>query len=49
MSQIGKFLFDMFWNMDISLIITHMTLKTCMHNVEICLEGSVSQNFDIDL
>ena len=35
--------------MDISLIIAHICLKICMCFVEICMEGSVSQNFDLGL
>ena len=38
-----------FLNMDISLTMAHIFLKTCIHVVEVCLEGSVSQNFDIGL
>ena len=36
-----------FFNIDISLIIALICLKTCMCIAEICLEGSVSQNFDL--
>ena len=35
--------------MDISLIIAHIYLKTCMCIVEICMEGSMSQNVDSGL
>ena len=38
-----------FLNMDISLTMALIFLKTCIHVVEVCLEGSVSQNFDIGL
>ena len=38
-----------FFNMDISLIIALICLKTCMYTAEICLEESVSQNVDIGL
>ena len=38
-----------FLNMDISLIIAHISLKICMCIAEICMEGSVSQNFDLGL
>ena len=38
-----------FLNMDISLIIEHICLKTCMCIVEICMKGCVSQNFDLGL
>ena len=34
-----------FFNMDISLIIALICLKTCMCFAEICLEERVSQNF----
>ena len=33
--------------MDISLIMTLIFLKTCIHVTEVYLEGSVSQNSDI--
>ena len=36
-------------NMDISLIITLICLKTCMCIAGICMEGGVSQNFDLGL
>ena len=36
-------------NMDISLIIALICLKICMCISEICMEGSVSQNFDLGL
>ena len=39
--------YSYFFNMDISLIMTLIFLKTCIHVVEVYLEGSVSQNFDI--
>ena len=35
-----------FFNIDISLIMALICLKTCMCVAEICLEGRVSQNFD---
>ena len=35
--------------MDISLIIALTSSKTCMCILEICMEGSVSQNFDLGL
>ena len=35
--------------MDISLTMAFIFLKTCIHVAEVCLEGSVSQNFDIGL
>ena len=38
-----------FLNMDISLIIALITLETCMCIAEICMEGSVSQNFELGL
>ena len=38
-----------FLNMDISLIIALICLKTCMCIAEIYTEGRVSQNFDIGL
>ena len=38
-----------FLNMDISLTKALSCLKICMYTAEICLEGSVSQNFDIGL
>ena len=38
-----------FFNMDISFIIALICLKTCMCTAEICIEGSVSQNFDLGL
>ena len=38
-----------FLNMDISLTMALIFLKTCIHVVEVCLGGSVSQNFDIGL
>ena len=38
-----------FFNMDILLIIALICLKTCMCIAEICMEGSVSQNFDLGL
>ena len=33
--------------MDISLIITLIFLRTCIHVAEVYLEGSVSQNVDV--
>ena len=38
-----------FFNMDISLIIALICLKTCMCIAEICMEGRVSQNLDSGL
>ena len=38
-----------FLNMDISLTMAFIFLKTCIHVAEVCLEGSVSQNVDIGL
>ena len=38
-----------FFNMDISLIIALTCSKTCMCILEICMEGSISQNFDLGL
>ena len=35
--------------MDISLIIALICLKICMFIAEMCMEGSVSQNFDLGL
>ena len=35
-----------FLNMDISLIIALICLKTCMCIFEICMEGRVSQNVE---
>ena len=35
-----------FLNMDISLIIALICLKTCMRIAELCLKGTMSQNFD---
>ena len=35
-----------FLNMDISIIIS---LKMCIHVTKVCMEGSVSQNFDLGL
>ena len=32
--------------MDISVIITLIFMKNCIHITKVCLEGSVSQNFD---
>ena len=40
---------QIFFNMDISLIIALIRLKTCMYNHQICSEGRVSQNVDIEL
>ena len=39
--------FVYFFNIDISLIITLICLKMCMFIAEICMEGSVPQNFDL--
>ena len=51
MSQIGKsyFFHVHFLNMDISLITLLSLLKAYIHIAEICLEGSMSQNFAIGL
>ena len=38
-----------FFNMDISLIIAPICLRICMCIVEIWMEGSMSQNFDLGL
>ena len=38
-----------FLNMDTSLIKALTCSKTCMCILEICMEGSVSQNFDLGL
>ena len=38
-----------FFNMDISLIIALTSLRMCMCITEICMEGGVSQNFDLGL
>ena len=38
-----------FLNMDISIIIALICLKICMCISEICMEGSMSQNFDLGL
>ena len=38
-----------FFNMDISLIIALICLENCMCIAEICIEGRVSQNFDLRL
>ena len=38
-----------FFNMDISLIIALICLKTYMYTFEICMEGSMSQNVDLGL
>ena len=38
-----------FFNMDISLIIALISLKTCMCTAGICMEGSMSQNFELGL
>ena len=38
-----------FVNMDISLIITLICFEICMFIAEICMEGSISQNFDLGL
>ena len=35
--------------MDISLILALICLKMCMFIAEICIEGVVSQNFDLGL
>ena len=38
-----------FLNIDISLIIALISLKTCICIARICMEGSVSQNFELGL
>ena len=38
-----------FLNVHILLIIAHIYLKTCMCTAKICMEGSMSQNFDLGL
>ena len=38
-----------FLNMDISLIIAPISLKICICIAEICMQGSLSQNFDLGL
>ena len=38
-----------FLNMDFSLIMALTCMKVCIHNAEICFEGSMSQHFDIGL
>ena len=38
-----------FLNMDSSLIIAAFCLKNCIYIAEICMEGSMSQNFDLGL
>ena len=38
-----------FFNMDISLIIALISLKTCMYIAGIGMEGRVSQNFELGL
>ena len=38
-----------FSNMDISLIIALICLKMCMCVAEICMEGCLSQSFDLGL
>ena len=38
---------EYFLNKDISLIIGFIIMEICMHVAEDCLEGRVSQNFDI--
>ena len=38
-----------FFNMDISVDIILIDLKTCIHIAAICFEGSMSQNLDIGL
>ena len=41
-------IFDIyFFNMDISLIIAHISLRICMYIPKIYMEGRVSQIFDI--
>ena len=36
-----------FLNMDISLVFALICLRTCMCIADICMEGRVSQNFDL--
>ena len=43
------FIFYLYLNMDIALIMALSFLKTCIHVAEFYLEGRVSQNFDICL
>ena len=38
-----------FFNMNISLFIAPICLKICMCIAEVCMEGSLSHNFDIGL
>ena len=38
-----------FFNMDIALIISPLSLRICMCIAEIYMEGGVSQNFDLGL
>ena len=38
-----------FFNMDISLIMALIFLRICIHGTKVCLEGRVSQNFNIGL
>ena len=38
-----------FFNMDISVIIALISLKTCMCIAGICMEGTVSQIFELGL
>ena len=38
-----------FFNMDISLIIALICLKICMCISQMCMEGNMSQNFDLAL
>ena len=42
-------LYVYFSNMDISLIIALIFLKTCMCIAEICMKERLSQNFDLGL
>ena len=39
--------YEYFLNTDIFLIIRFIIIKMCIHVAEDCLEGSMSQNFDI--
>ena len=41
--------FTYFFNMDFSLIMALICMKSCIHSAEIFFEGSVSQNFDTGL
>ena len=48
--NLKKLIFHVYFlNMDISLIISLICLKICMCIPEICMKGSMSQNFDLGL